>query len=115
MATQACARVPERRPKRQLVVLHANITSTLCPEYRMPNPLTAPIVAFASRLRHPTLFKITVGLFLLSWLWPFDPLPLVDEIATALAVLVLGGWKRGEPPAPGPGDRDVIEGQSRRE
>ena len=78
----------------------------------MPSPLTAPIVAFASRLRHPTLFKITVALMLVSWLWPFDPLPLVDEIATALAVLVLGSWKRGEVP---PRDGDVIEGESRRE
>ena len=79
----------------------------------MPNPLTAPLVAFASRLKYPTLFKITVGLMLLSWLWPFDPIPLVDEIATALAVLVLGGWKRGDPPPPR--DGDVIEGESRRE
>ena len=78
----------------------------------MPSPLTAPIVAFASRLRHPTLFKITVALMLVSWLWPFDPLPLVDEIATALAVLVLGSWKRV---APEGGRDDVIEGESRRE
>ena len=78
----------------------------------MPSPFTAPLVAFASRLRHPTLFKITVALMLVSWLWPFDPLPLVDEVATALAVLVLGSWKRGEVP---PRDGDVIEGESRRE
>lgn len=78
----------------------------------MPSPLIAPILAFASRLRHPTLFKITVGLMLVSWLWPFDPLPLVDEIATALAVLVLGSWKRGDAP---PRDPDIIEGESRRE
>ena len=78
----------------------------------MPSPLTAPIVAFASRLRHPTLFKITVVLMLVSWLWPFDPIPLVDEIATALAVLALGSWKRADPPVrPG----EVIEGESRRE
>ena len=78
----------------------------------MPSPLIGPILAFASRLRHPTLFKITVVLMLVSWLWPFDPLPLVDEVATALAVLVLGSWKRGEVP---PRDGDVIEGESRRE
>ena len=80
----------------------------------MPNPFTAPLVAFASRLRYPTLFKLTVGLMLVSWLWPFDPIPLVDEIATALAVLVLGGWKRRDDPPSGGGDR-VIEGESRRE
>jgi hypothetical protein len=79
----------------------------------MPNPLTAPLVAFASRLEHPTLFKITVGLLLVSWLWPFDPIPLIDEVATALAVLVLGSWKRSDPPKPP--DGTVIEGESRRE
>ena len=35
----------------------------------MPNPFTAPLVAFASRLKHPTLFKLTVALMLVSWLW----------------------------------------------
>lgn len=79
----------------------------------MPNPLTAPLLAFASRLRYPTLFKITVALMLVSWLWPFDPIPLVDEIATALAVLVLGGWKRRGPPDGG--DDRTLEGESRRE
>ena len=78
----------------------------------MPSPFTATLVAIASRVRHPTLCKITVALMLVSWLWPFDPLPLVDEVATALAVLVLGSWKRGEVP---PRDGDVIEGESRRE
>jgi hypothetical protein len=77
----------------------------------MPNPLTAPLIAYLSRLEHPTLFKLTVGLMLLSWLWPFDPIPLIDEIATALAVLLLGSWRRKEPPPPA----DVIEGESRRE
>ena len=78
----------------------------------MPSPLIGPILAFASRLRHPTLFKITVVLMLVSWLWPFDPLPLVDEVATALAVLVLGSWKRGDA---APREGEVIEGESRRE
>lgn len=84
----------------------------------MPNPLTAPLVEFASRLRYPTLFKITVGLMLVSWLWPLDPIPFIDEIATALAVLVLARWRRAEtpPPAPSPTpDPQVIEGESRRE
>jgi hypothetical protein len=78
----------------------------------MPNPLTAPLVAYLSRLAHPTLFKVMVGLMLLSWLWPFDPLPLIDEIATAVAVLWLGNWRRKESPPPNP---DIIEGESRRE
>src|SRR5687768_2236571 len=44
----------------------------------MANPIIAPLVGYASRLRFPTLFKITLGLMLLSWLLP-DPLPFLDE------------------------------------
>lgn len=57
------------------------------------NPLTA-LTGFAAELRFPTLFKLTVGLLLVSWLWPFDPLPFVDEILTALATLLLASWKK---------------------
>ena len=80
----------------------------------MPHPLTAPAVGFLSRLRHPTLFKITLVLMLISWLWPFDPIPFIDEIITALATLVLANWRR---PVPTGSDRagQVIEGESRRE
>lgn len=80
----------------------------------MPHPLTAPVVGFASRLRFPTLFKITVVLMLVSWLWPFDPVPFLDEIVTALAALVLASWKRPREDAP-PAAGQVIEGESRRE
>ncbi|MBY4597193.1 hypothetical protein K3217_16865 [bacterium BD-1] len=80
----------------------------------MPHPLTGPLVGFASRLRFPTLFKLTIALMLVSWLWPFDPLPFIDEIVTALAALVLASWKRrDEPPAPPKGQ--VIDGEARRE
>lgn len=78
----------------------------------MPHPLTGPAVGFASRLRFPTLFKITIALMLVSWLWPFDPIPFIDEIVTALATLVLANWRRKDAPPP---DDKVIEGQSRRE
>jgi hypothetical protein len=83
----------------------------------MPHPLTGPAVGFASRLRFPTLFKITIALMLVSWLWPFDPIPFIDEIATALAAVVLANWRRPDtapvpPPAP---DSQVIDGESRRE
>lgn len=83
----------------------------------MPHPLTGPAVGFASRLRFPTLFKITIALLLVSWLWPFDPIPFIDEIATALAAVVLANWPRPEtPPVPpaAPGSQ-VIDGESRRE
>lgn len=47
---------------------------------------------------------------LLSWLLP-DPIPFVDEIATALVALVLANWRRKDVPPGG----EVIEGQARRE
>ncbi|WP_034211340.1 MULTISPECIES: DUF6116 family protein [Arenimonas] len=77
----------------------------------MPHPMTGPVVGFASRLRFPTLFKVTLALMVLSWLLP-DPIPFMDEIITALATLVLANWKRSEPP---PAPREPIEGESRRE
>ena len=79
----------------------------------MPHPLTGPLVGFASRLRFPTLFKITLALMVLSWLLP-DPLPFLDEIVTALATVVLATWRRPVPPPAPPGGQ-VIEGESRRE
>jgi len=80
----------------------------------MPHPLTGPLVGFASRLRFPTLFKITLALMLVSWLWPFDPIPFIDEIVTALAALVLASWRVPTAPPPPPAGQ-VIEGESRRE
>lgn len=79
----------------------------------MTHPLTGPLVGFASRLRFPTLFKITLVLMLISWLWP-DPIPFIDEIVTALAALVLANWRRPEAPPPPPTGQ-VIDGESRRE
>ena len=77
----------------------------------MANPLTAPLVGFAAKLRFPTLFKITLVLMVLAWIWPFEPDPFIDEIVTALAALVLANWRRKDAPATG----EVIEGQARRE
>lgn len=81
----------------------------------MPNPLTAPLVGFASKLRFPTLFKITLALMLVSWLWPFDPIPFIDEIVTALATLVLANWRRRDEPDAARREGRTIEGESRRE
>lgn len=57
------------------------------------NPLRW-LADYAADLRFPTLFKITVLLALVSWLWPFDPIPFIDEILTALATVLLASWKR---------------------
>lgn len=71
----------------------------------MANPLLVPLLAWARRLRYPTLFKLTAAAFAVSVLWPFDPIPFIDEIVLGLGTLLLANWKR-----PGPGD-DVIEGE----
>lgn len=59
----------------------------------MRNLLLAPILHFAARLRFPTLFAITLVLFVLNVLIP-DPLPFIDEILLALGTLLLGSWRR---------------------
>lgn len=66
----------------------------------MTRLLLAPFLRWASRLRHPTLFKLTAVLFAISVLWPFDPIPLIDEIVLGLATLLLANWKDrgGAPP-----------------
>ena len=82
----------------------------------MAHPITGPLLGFASRLRFPTLFKITAGLMLVSWLWPFDPIPFIDEIVTALATLVLASWKLpSRDPEPPAREGVTLEGESRRE
>jgi lauroyl/myristoyl acyltransferase len=76
----------------------------------MPSPLLAPVIAFARRLRYPTLFKITAALFALTLLVP-DPLPFVDELLLGLGTLLLATWKdRGKA---GTG-RDPLDGEARR-
>ena len=59
----------------------------------MTNPLTGPFLAYASRLRFPTLFKITLGIFLVDLVIP-DFIPFVDEILLGLGTLLLANIKR---------------------
>ena len=84
----------------------------------MPHPLTGPLIGFASRLRFPTLFYITLTLWVFNILIP-DPIPFVDEIVMGLATLLLATWKKRKPPddAPPPELRTgvTIKGESRRE
>ena len=65
----------------------------------MPNPLTGPILAYASRLRFPTLFWITLSLFVVDLVIP-DFVPFADEILLGLATLAVSSWKRREEPRP---------------
>ena len=81
----------------------------------MPHPLTGPALGFAARLKFPTLFKLTLALFVVDLLVP-DFIPFIDEILFGLATLLLANWRKPEDvPVPAADDRKVIEGQSRRE
>ena len=63
----------------------------------MANPLLAPLLAFAGRLRFRTLFFITAGLFLLDTVTP-DPIPFVDEILLGLGTLLLATLRKPRGP-----------------
>lgn len=65
---------------------------------RMASPLLLPFMNWARKLRYPTLFKITAGLFLVTMVIP-DPIPFVDEILLALGTLLLANWKNRKDPA----------------
>nr|WP_244667234.1 DUF6116 family protein [Xanthomonas sp. D-109] len=54
------------------------------------------MLRWAGKLRYPTLFKITAGLFVLSVLLP-DPVPFIDEIVFGLGTLLLANWKTRTP------------------
>lgn len=55
-------------------------------------PIIGAVMAFARRLRFPTLFFLTAGLFLADLVIP-DALPFVDEVLLGLAALVLSRWR----------------------
>ena len=78
----------------------------------MPNPLLMPLLAWARRLRYPTLFKLTAALFALSVLLP-DPFPFVEEILLGLGALLLANWKARRDPDAGNG-HPPIDGSARR-
>ena len=65
----------------------------------MANPLTGPFLAYAARLRFPTLFKITVAVFFLDLLIP-DFIPFADEIILGLGALILSNWQKPAPERP---------------
>lgn len=74
----------------------------------MPHPATAPLLAWARRLRHPTLFKLTAALFVIDLLCPFDdllPPYFLDELVLGLTTLLLANWKRKPEPAGEPARR----------
>jgi hypothetical protein len=56
-------------------------------------PVVGAALAFASRLRFPTLFWITAGLFALDLVVP-DAVPFADEVLLGLAALLLSRWRK---------------------
>lgn len=64
----------------------------------MANILMAPLLTWAGKLRFPALFKVTAIAFAISVLWPFDPIPFIDEIVLGLATLLLANWKTRKAP-----------------
>jgi hypothetical protein len=63
------------------------------------NPIVKIVSRFASRLRFPTLFLITAGLFLLDLVIP-DVIPFADEMLLGLGTLLLGSLRRRKPDGP---------------
>jgi hypothetical protein len=60
----------------------------------------APFIAYASKLRFPTLFKLTLALFLIDFftpdlIFPFIP---IDEILLGLSAALLASWKNRKDP-----------------
>ena len=59
----------------------------------MANPLLAPLLGFAGKLRFRTLFLVTAGLFVLDAV-TLDPLPFIDEILLGLGTLLLASLRK---------------------
>jgi hypothetical protein len=57
------------------------------------NPIVKWVSRFASKLRFPTLFLITAGLFLVDLAVP-DAIPFADELLLGLGALLLGSLRR---------------------
>ena len=71
----------------------------------MRHLLLAPLLNWARKLKHPTLFKLAGALFVLAL---FSPIPMVDELLFGIATIILANWKKdrdgaveaGQTPAP---------------
>jgi hypothetical protein len=59
----------------------------------MNSSIHTRVQEFASRLRFPRLFGITLAILIVDLLVP-DLIPFVDEILLALVTALLGSWKR---------------------
>lgn len=57
--------------------------------------LIAALLRYATKLRFPTLFGITLALFVIDVIVP-DVLPFADEILLGMGALVLARWRKPE-------------------
>jgi hypothetical protein len=71
--------------------------------------LIAPFVAYAAKLRFPTLFKITAALFVLNVMIP-DIMPFADEILLGLGTALLAAFKKRKSPNSGVGSDAPSDG-----
>ncbi len=63
----------------------------------MLKSLIAPFIAYAAKLRFPTLFGIVTVLFVLDFITP-DFIPFADEILLGLGAALLASWKKRKDP-----------------
>lgn len=59
----------------------------------MANPLTAPLLSRARRLKFPKLLAVTATLFVITLVVP-DPIPFVDELLLGLGTVLFASWKQ---------------------
>jgi hypothetical protein len=59
----------------------------------MANFLLTPLLRWAEKLRHPSLFWLLAALFVFDLIVP-DFIPGIDEILLGLGTLLLASWKK---------------------
>ena len=70
--------------------------------------LPAAVLAFASRLRFPTLFALTAALFVADLFIP-DVVPMADELLLGLATAALAAWRKKKDGTDGEGEGAIPE------
>jgi len=79
----------------------------------MARLLSAPLIAWLSRLSYPRMFLVMATLFGINLLIP-DPIILVDEILLGLATMMLAKRKRAPKSDTADSRRAPIDGDARR-
>jgi len=77
------------------------------------NFLSAPLIAWLSRLSYPRLFMVVGVLFGVNLLIP-DPIILVDEVLLGLATVMLAKRKRSPQPGDAAPEKPPLDGEARR-